>query len=576
MKKRVNELINVGVDIEPYDLVAIYSGVGSGKNSLVEGYHGEDADYDGLAESNRVLFITSRRAKVDQTINNDKEENSGHRKFIQYINSDADLDLVLNEEKSIICSNAHVIKKIKNGFVLGDESTYFWKHFDYVVIDEVHSLVADSSFAIDNCYIVFWLRFMLSLEKKPKVILMTGTPEPIKNLFKEFDGIAINKNILDLRRRAIFVKPKKFILTKSESVFPKIINSFNNSETLIYFTNHTKAVRDTLARIRDYCEKTKIDEESVFKSVGVFITDEKTNSHILEKFSTVAANSTNVKESIAKEERLSEDIRILITNSKAKEGINIKGKVDKLFVESHNLYDIIQMCGRVRESDYVKETHLIYDAEGFYSPEEYERAGEYEFGYHLETANSFLDKVKVKGDEEVKKLVKYIEKSNAFIRFNPFTEIFEANKSYNYSIKNIEEGNWKYKLYVDMYFGAINPGFIEFENYFSSDGSKIYPFKSIAQMPAREFLERCVAVQTGITELNGSTLSNAQKEVLYDFIKDKLQLYYNMNMVSFASLVKKCGYTVIPSNKKNNHTTNWTFEKIEQLDIPSKIDVKDD
>ena len=49
-----------------------------------------------------------------------------------------------------------------------------------------------------------------------------------------------------------------------------------------------------------------------------------------------------------------------------------------------------------------------------------------------------------------------------------------------------------------------------------------------------------------------------------------------MNMVSFASLVKKCGYTVIPSNKKNNHTTNWTFEKIEELDIASKIDEKED
>ena len=91
-KKRVYELIDIERDIKPYHVIGIYSGVGSGKNSFIEGYHEKGKDCVGLAETSRVLFITSRRAKVDETIKRDEEENKGHRLFIKYLGNEEELE----------------------------------------------------------------------------------------------------------------------------------------------------------------------------------------------------------------------------------------------------------------------------------------------------------------------------------------------------------------------------------------------------------------------------------------------------------------------------------------------------
>ena len=70
-EKGVYEWIDIERDTKPYHVIGIYSGVGSGKNSFIEGYHKQGENHLGLAEISRVLFVTSRRAKVDETINRD-------------------------------------------------------------------------------------------------------------------------------------------------------------------------------------------------------------------------------------------------------------------------------------------------------------------------------------------------------------------------------------------------------------------------------------------------------------------------------------------------------------------------
>ena len=45
---------------------------------------------------------------------------------------------------------------------------------------------------------------------------------------------------------------------------------------------------------------------------------------------------------------IDENIKLVITNSKNKEGININSEVDLLVVENHYYTDIKQICGRFR------------------------------------------------------------------------------------------------------------------------------------------------------------------------------------------------------------------------------------
>ena len=73
-KKYLSDCIRYTTDIAPYPFIQIYSGVGSGKNTIVDalakGY--EESQPDGRMETlepKRVLCITSRRAKVDELKN---------------------------------------------------------------------------------------------------------------------------------------------------------------------------------------------------------------------------------------------------------------------------------------------------------------------------------------------------------------------------------------------------------------------------------------------------------------------------------------------------------------------------
>ena len=58
-KERLSEVINNKEHIAPYRIIELVSGLGSGKNYWVENV---------LMETARVLLITSRKAKVEETM----------------------------------------------------------------------------------------------------------------------------------------------------------------------------------------------------------------------------------------------------------------------------------------------------------------------------------------------------------------------------------------------------------------------------------------------------------------------------------------------------------------------------
>ncbi len=62
----VSDVLNYKEHIEPYRLIKIFAGVGSGKNTFTDNFITVKKEPD--IPKKTVLLITSRRAKVDETI----------------------------------------------------------------------------------------------------------------------------------------------------------------------------------------------------------------------------------------------------------------------------------------------------------------------------------------------------------------------------------------------------------------------------------------------------------------------------------------------------------------------------
>ena len=597
IKKRVAELVDIERDINPYDVVALYAGVGSGKNTFIEGYHSETENVIGLAENHRVLLITSRRAKVDET---KKRDNKNGNIFIKYIVETDSWNYDESRNKSVICTNAHVAKRIKETFKLGDKFTYFWNDFDYVVIDEFHSLVTDASFAESSFYLTAMIKFILTLSNKPKIILMSGTPEPAESLIQEITtNVKFNK--LDLRKETGSIKPKKFQLIYKENIYAKIYGALRRNETVVYFTNHTDVIIPTIKALKKYQKK----QEKIAKSIenyddilnnlqkktlqndfvdsgakqtiiddntAVFISKEKINETIQNDYKTIFKNSENIKDFLAKNEKLPDNIKLLITNSKAKEGININSRIDMVIIENHSIYDIAQMCGRFRNPESINCVCLVTDAEEFNSKNEYYSAEEYETQFEISNLNSYFQSIlETESSEDIKNFKDYINDNRIFIKHNPFTNSFEMDKCYIESLHNLYKSQNDYYWTIQKLDSHLPTFHNDFLNYFDEDTNKLLPHYNIPQYftPA-EFLEKFLANniivdnENPIPVLDRYSLSTEEKDWIFVFFNIILTEYFNQSQqfVRFGDLMKFFGYRVTPSDKKSNDKTTYTLTKL--------------
>lgn len=209
-------VIDYEQDIEPYPLTMIYSGLGSGKNLFAGCLMIGDLEYDIPKKS--VLLITSRKAKVVETLNDNRIDVSkciGAKRSVRDILRNADFGLnayrrdIENDprgwgniiQRSTACTNAFIEKYLQHVYAPNDPSTHLWNRFDVIIVDEVHSLVTDSTFQFAPFHV--WelvketVRHIVAVRKnealspeqrdpsveKPvcqNVILMTGTPEAVR------------------------------------------------------------------------------------------------------------------------------------------------------------------------------------------------------------------------------------------------------------------------------------------------------------------------------------------------------------------------------------------------------------
>jgi hypothetical protein len=153
MDIKVSNVIDVARDLSPFGFSAIYSGVGTGKNSFIEGLLTEDGTFKGgLSSSHKVLLVTSRKAKVEETF---KRHGNGIKNFVKQIYDKEDIAFpqeIEDQGKSVVCTNSHFAKRLKS-VRIDDSNYYFWEQFEYIIFDEFHSIVMDATFT-ENCHLI--------------------------------------------------------------------------------------------------------------------------------------------------------------------------------------------------------------------------------------------------------------------------------------------------------------------------------------------------------------------------------------------------------------------------------------
>lgn len=189
-------------EIAPYRLISIVSGVGSGKNTLVD--HLADGDLfchqDGTkVEKQAVLLITSRRAKVNEQLGS-KNAFYASRTYddsfaIWYANEEEEkiyesdlprirvgdpesFDSFEVPKHSVTQTNARVETNLKWSYSPEDPLVRPWERFDMIVVDEVHALLADATYQSAPYYV---RRLIQETLKKQRYVQSAGYDRHIEN-----------------------------------------------------------------------------------------------------------------------------------------------------------------------------------------------------------------------------------------------------------------------------------------------------------------------------------------------------------------------------------------------------------
>ena len=210
-------------EFAPFDLVEMIAGVGAGKNHWVCELAKQ--------QNNSVLFVTSRRITADMQ---SKKMNASRTIDWDKFKRHALGGKPMKGGKLLVsCTNARLASFIRNDYNAQDRSTFLWEYFNYIIIDEAHSLVTDSSFADSSFYVWQFIAWVAKEEAKKldrnkmcKIILMSGTPEPLKEplealqkqLCAESSSDAFRFNTVNFFDQCEHVEPAEVIIDCAEDI----------------------------------------------------------------------------------------------------------------------------------------------------------------------------------------------------------------------------------------------------------------------------------------------------------------------------------------------------------------------
>lgn len=417
----------------------LIAGVGAGKSTWVKNV---------LAENANVLFVTSRRAKVDEDVNDSCFEN---------------IIKTTGTEHRTLITNAKLATLIKNMNLKNSKMTIdeFLDHYKYIVIDEVHSMVTDATFAESSFILLNFIEYVV--KKRKNIICMTGTPEPVKEYFDKKKW-----HTLDLRRLCEYVRPKQIKAIRDEEILSIIKEEIEKNNKVVYFVNST----DSFKKLYEKLAKAQIVDSKEISAIVAGNRQNKLEKDLENLFGDehkklIEISKTTYK-SIVEEKVLPEECKILLSTSKLREGIDIMNNNTVVICDNHILTNIIQFCGRVRNGTEI--AYIVEDSNPHpnnqekilykYSKEE-AISGNYFLEKYVDIKDSKFTRKSIKDKKSDKeKLIDHIE-NNRYCRFNYIINEFQRFPLLYHEEARLKKCllNWKNELVEYCIDYGIQPPF---------------------------------------------------------------------------------------------------------------------
>ncbi|MFR1831844.1 MAG: DEAD/DEAH box helicase family protein [Lachnospiraceae bacterium] len=536
-KKYLSDALDINDIVQsPKRKFCIISGVGSGKNYFVENV---------LSGYGNILYISSRRAKVDEILIN------------KACNEKINWDNEFNDIVSTTNYGIEMMVKNEKFCTYGIKNTL--KHFEYIVLDEAHSLYTDATYTDAPFHIMKLLEYVEKKFPKIKIILMTGTPEPMKILLQ--NG---NYEIIDKRNECINVIPKQIEVIPYETAINYMRNLPDSQKTIYYSNSATRLVKGDNSILKKI---TKIGQEGtqssgIKESEVTFCMSDNSIAKLQTYRKSLGEECRDLKSYITQKNKLPEGKKILLTTATLKEGVNIEDDNIKIaFCESHILSDIQQFAGRVRKG--LDILYVIDNSKQFIKSNQEMRFAQMEIfldfvpGTVLKSINEFYKKtvmstesilytlggydnshiedykVFIKGEfssyhsagECCKDYIDFIQKKNEYIRFNHLIDKFEM-----YVSKFAENNRCNREFIQDLWLDKLKE--------FASQNQIVYipPVRDEKEEVDCEKLKVYLKEKENISFIN----YNGRNELLDD-LRDILHLSSNCKIKTINEALKRAG-----------------------------------
>lgn len=342
-------------------LILITAGVGAGKNTWIQKCLTKE-----LHGFEKILFITSRKLIKEQML---KDINFSNE-YIECKNYGLNYVITHHSLKGFFKSPEALERLNELGF-------------RYIVIDEVHSLIADAGYTDTAFYLYSLIQYYHA--NGVKIICLSATTKNVLPFFEHFK----NFKHFDFTDECKNVKPKSIKVISKAKAF-QLLSQSNSQNKMIYMANSVTDICNS------YYKKLSKDFKVDTSSIGIIISDSRCKVEKSKTKNTKLKSCLNnmpfLVDYIVKQETLPENTNIVLATSRIREGINIKDdNITAMFCEAHDIIDIAQFSGRYRGN--VETLYIIHDTKAHYRKEDIENLElEYNFlsSFELVNINIFL------------------------------------------------------------------------------------------------------------------------------------------------------------------------------------------
>jgi hypothetical protein len=223
-------------------------------------------------------------------------------------------------------------------------NTYNINYYKYVVIDEIHSITADSTFTDAANHVSLLIK---NLPHETTLIMTSAVADRVKDFIT--DVLKVPVNYIDLYGKVREVTPKSTNKITYKRAKSKLLTASNNNK-MLYF-----------------CETTanayELEKELIGNWKRAIAITSKPENRLVDKGSDKESRCFKY---LSEFEKFPDDIDIIITTSKLREGLNLNGSNVKIVMtELKDWVSLKQCSGRVRNG---VDEYLIITDRGNHAP----------------------------------------------------------------------------------------------------------------------------------------------------------------------------------------------------------------